>query len=277
MRLARFAVDGPGLVGYESAGELIEVGLSWPELLETVTSRRAPQLPETGRRWPRAAVHLLPPLDPHSRGLFCIGMNYAEHSDEAGASLGPKSSHPPLFLKLAASMAGPDDDVALPFSASAQFDWEAELGVVIGRGGRDIEPEGVAAHIAGYTIVNDVTARDLQRQHGQWLIGKSVDASSPMGPWVTTADEIPYPPELEISLAVNGDQKQRGNTSQMIHAIADLISMVSQTITLQPGDTFATGTPSGVGFTRQPPEYLTTGDKMTTEIQSLGVLSNVIK
>jgi len=277
MRLARFATSGLDRVGYETAEELVEVGLSWLEVLEAVTGRPEPRLPETGARWPLAAARLLPPLDPHSRGLFCIGMNYADHSDETGSSLGPKSTHPPFFLKPASAMVGPNDDIDLRSAASSQFDWEAELAVVIGKGGRRIDPDDVAGHIAGYTIVNDVTARDLQREHAQWLIGKSVDRSSPMGPWITTADEVPYPPQLEVSLAVNAYQKQNGNTGQMIHSIADMISMVSQTITLHPGDVFATGTPSGVGFTRQPPEYLGPGDKMTTEIQGLGVLSNVIR
>ena len=279
MRLARFSVDGTTAVGYiDDDAQLVEVPLSWAALLETVTSSTRPvRLPESGARWPLATGRLLAPLEPGSRGVFCIGMNYLDHATEAGDALGQKASRPPVFIKLASAMIGPEDELTVAPAVSSEFDWEVELGVLIGKGCRDVPPADVADHIAGYTIVNDITARDLQRDHGQWLIGKSIEGSSPIGPWVTTSDEIPFPPALEIVLSVNGMEKQRGRTDQMIYSVAEFISMTSRTVALQPGDVFATGTPAGVGFSRTPPQFLRPGDKLHAEIEKLGVLSNVVR
>jgi 2-keto-4-pentenoate hydratase/2-oxohepta-3-ene-1,7-dioic acid hydratase in catechol pathway len=181
-----------------------------------------------------------------------------------------------MFVKLASAMAGPNATLCLEPSVSSQFDWEIELGVVIGRGGRAIAKHAVPDHVTGYTIVNDVTARDLQRRHVQWFIGKNVDTSSPIGPWITTLDEAGYPPALEMVLSVNGVEKQRVGTDQMIFDVPTVVSTVSDAIELQVGDVFATGTPSGVGFARQPPESLQSGDVIEASIEGLGSQRNLV-
>jgi 2-keto-4-pentenoate hydratase/2-oxohepta-3-ene-1,7-dioic acid hydratase in catechol pathway len=204
-------------------------------------------------------------------------MNYVDHDAEARGLLKTESAaHPVTFVKLASAMADPDSALCLEPSVSSQFDWEVELGVVIGRGGRAIAKHAVPDHLAGYTIVNDVTARDLQRQHVQWFIGKNVDASSPVGPWVTTLDEAGYPPALEMVLSVNSVEKQRVRTDQMIFDVPTVVSTVSEAIELQVGDVFATGTPSGVGFARQPPESLQVDDVIEASIEGLGSQRNLV-
>ena len=233
MRLARCRVPGADRagVGLERDGLLFEVAESWTEALELCTGA-APGAPtETGRWWPLSDCELKAPMPDSGRGIICTGMNYMQHNAEArGLLKAAPSDHPVFFLKLAASMAHPDAALPLDPSISREFDWEIELGVVIGKGGRDIHRDDVAGHVAGYTIVIDVTARDLQRQHVQWFIGKNVAASSPIGPWVTTLDEAGYPPAAELSLSVNGHEKQNAKTTEMIFNVASLISTASRTI-----------------------------------------------
>jgi 2-keto-4-pentenoate hydratase/2-oxohepta-3-ene-1,7-dioic acid hydratase in catechol pathway len=204
-------------------------------------------------------------------------MNYIAHEAEAGKTLGaPRPERPVVFDKQVEAMADPDEVVHLDSALSTEFDWEAELAVVIGRPGRNIAPELVRGHVAGYTVLNDVTARDLQRGHVQWFLGKNIHRSSPVGPWVATADEIAYPPDLELTMTVNGVEKQHARTSELIFDIDTFVSTVSRYVKLEVGDVFATGTPAGVGFTRTPPEFLRAGDVMVAEIESIGQLRNVV-
>jgi len=279
MRLARFRskTDDETRVGVERDGLLWEVAEPWLTALASCAGPTPRVLTETGRSFALVDCELLAPLPAQGRGVFSVGMNYLDHDAEArGLLRAPETEDPVLFVKLASAMADPNAGLLLDRDVSEQFDWEVELGVVIGRPGRDIHPDDVPKHVAGYTIVNDVTARDLQRRHVQWFLGKNVDASSPIGPWVTTLDEAGYPPALELVLTVNGEEKQRGKTTDMVHDVPKLVSTVSKAVELQTGDVFATGTPAGVGFARQPPEFLRVGDVIEARIENLGQQRNVV-
>ena len=279
MRLARFVADGKTRIGFVTGDQIAELKGSWNEILSNFADGSSWIAPVTsGSQWPIAECELLAPLDSDSRGVICIGFNYREHAKEVGAQLGNRPApRPSIFQKLASSMLAPGKPLHLDPGLSGEVDWEVELGVVIGKGGRHIPAEQVADHIAGYTIVVDVTARDLQRDHVQWFMGKNLHRSSPIGPWVTTMDEIGFPPVLQISLHVNDVEKQRSTTDRMIWGIDEFISMTSSCVELQPGDVFATGSPPGVGFSRQPPEYLRPGDLLRAEIQHLGRLEHDVQ
>lgn len=276
MRLVRFEIEGTCRIGKVVDGQVHEAAGEWDDLL-TSWSVPGATVEETGASFPFEACTLLAPLPDTRRGLFCVGMNYSDHTSEAGKALRAERSDVPIvFLKTVDAVADPGSRLSLDVSTSTEFDWEVELAVIIGRGGRHIDPRLVEEHIAGYTILNDITARDVQRRHVQWHLGKNVDRSSPLGPWVVTADEIDYPPDLEISLSVNGTVKQRARTSELVFDIADLMSTVSAYISLQPGDIIATGTPAGVGFARTPPEFLRSGDVIEANIEGIGTLCNTV-
>ena len=279
MRLVKFSAAGESRVGVLQNGMIEELAVSWREALERVTggSGRA-ALPAAERSWAVDECTLQAPLSDDGRPIFCLGLNYIDHEAEAGGTFGmQRPVSPVVFAKQPESMADPDEDLFLDARLSTQFDWEVELAVIIGKGGRSIDPDGVARHIAGYSVLNDVTARDAQREHVQWHLGKNVHRSSPMGPWVTTADEIAYPPDLWLTLAVNGIEKQRARTSELIFDIGSMVSTVSRYIELRAGDIFATGTPAGVGFTRTPAEFLESGDVMVAEIENIGALQNRVR
>jgi 2-keto-4-pentenoate hydratase/2-oxohepta-3-ene-1,7-dioic acid hydratase in catechol pathway len=276
MRLVRFEIEGARRIGMVVDGQVLETEGGWGDLL---SSRSVPgaTVEKSGRSFPLEDCKLLAPLPDTGRGLFCVGMNYVDHASEAGKALKAERPDVPIvFVKTVDAVADPGAVLSLDPSISTEFDWEVELAVVVGRGGRRIDPRLVEEHIAGYTILNDVTARDLQRRHVQWHLGKNVDRSSPLGPWVVTADEIAYPPDVEISLSVNGMVKQRARTSELVFDIADLMSRVSRYIALEPGDIIATGTPAGVGFARTPPEFLRFGDLIEANIEGIGTLRNVV-
>jgi 2-keto-4-pentenoate hydratase/2-oxohepta-3-ene-1,7-dioic acid hydratase in catechol pathway len=222
-----------------------------------------------------AEVELMAPLTSDCRGLLCTGINYVDHQQESAETfVAELPEHPIVFFKTPSAVACPGASLALDERLSAQFDWEVELGVVIGRGGRDIRPEDAGRHVFGYTVVNDVTARDVQHRHKQWHLGKNVDASTPVGPWVVTADELGYPPVADLSLSVNGVLKQSANTRDMVFTVADQIAVISRYVALRPGDVLATGTPGGVGFARTPPEFLRPGDVVEARIEGVGALCN---
>lgn len=279
MRLACFSTntDHARRVGIVRDDGVTEIAEPWVTAMERCAGENPAPLTETGRTFSLDACTFLPPLPTGGRGLFCVGMNYREHDEEARRLLKtPPPAEPVIFWKLADTMVGAAADMALDPLISDEFDWEIELGVVIGRRGRHIGHGDVAAHIAGFTIVNDVTARDLQRRHVQWFLGKNVHASSPVGPWVSTLDEAGYPPALEMELTVNGVQKQRANTTDLIFNVTDLVVTLSRTIELVPGDVISSGTPQGVGFARQPPEYLQVGDVVEARIDGLGTQRNEV-
>jgi 2-keto-4-pentenoate hydratase/2-oxohepta-3-ene-1,7-dioic acid hydratase in catechol pathway len=223
-----------------------------------------------------AGVQLLAPI-PEPRGnVIAIGRNYAAHAQES-AGHGKAPDPPTVFTKAITTIAGPYDDVVVDPAVSDQVDWEVELGVVIGLRGRNIARARARDHVFGYLALNDVSARDIQfGWGGQYFKGKSLDGYCPTGPWIVTADEIEDPQHLSLRLSVNGVLKQDGNTRDMIYPVDALIEWVSKGMTLLSGAIMATGTPDGVGFARNPPEYLHPGDAMETEVESVGTMRNRI-
>lgn len=200
--------------------------------------------------------------------IVCIGLNYTDHAEEVGLPL-PKE--PTIFIKANSAISGPHDPIVRPKDA-VKLDYEVELAAVIGRAGRDIPGERALDHVFGYTVVNDVTARDLQRRHGQWFKGKSLDSFCPMGPVLVTADEILDPQKLDIQLRVNGQPRQSSNTARMVFSVAQCIEVLSAGMTLEPGDIISTGTPSGVGYAGG--GLLKIGDLVEAEVEQIGVLAN---
>jgi 2-keto-4-pentenoate hydratase/2-oxohepta-3-ene-1,7-dioic acid hydratase in catechol pathway len=200
--------------------------------------------------------------------FICIGLNYADHAAESGMAV---PAEPVVFGKWTSAICGPDDDVEIP-RGSSRTDWEVELGVVIGTGGRYIDEADALAHVAGYCVVNDVSEREYQLERGgQWDKGKGCDTFGPVGPWLVTTDEVPDPQNLDMWLEVNGKRYQTGNTRTMVFTVAHLVSYISRFMTLQPGDVISTGTPPGVGLGQKPdPVYLEPGDRMRLGIEGLG-------
>jgi 2,4-diketo-3-deoxy-L-fuconate hydrolase len=199
--------------------------------------------------------------------IVCAGMNYRDHCEEAGF---PIPEQPALFMKATTSLSGANDDIRLP-GAAQQVDWEIELAVVIGRRAAYVSPAEALRHVAGYAILNDVSDRDFQFNHGgQWFKGKSADTFCPLGPWLVTPDEVPDPQALELFLDLNGQRRQTGTTAKMIFSVAELISHTSQYMTLLPGDVLSTGTPPGVGMGQKPQVYLKQGDRLRLGITGLG-------
>ncbi len=218
-----------------------------------------------------ADVELLAPV-PDPRKIICIGLNYRDHAAETGK---PVPTEPILFAKFANSLAPDGATVTVP-ELARELDWEAELVAVIGRGGRDIPRAEALAHVAGYTVTNDLSSRLLQRSGGQWTRGKAIDGFLPMGPWLTTADEVADPQDLRVRCLVNGEVMQDGTTAEMVFGVADLVAELSRTITLEPGDLICTGTPPGVGMGRDPKVFLRDGDEVVVEIEGLGRLTTRI-
>jgi 2-keto-4-pentenoate hydratase/2-oxohepta-3-ene-1,7-dioic acid hydratase in catechol pathway len=224
-----------------------------------------------------ADAQLLAPIPRPARNVVCVGLNYAEHVAESRSVAGSDApKYPVFFTKPPTCVIGPDEPIPSHAAVTSEVDWEVELAAVIGREGRDIAEEQALDYVFGYTVANDVTARDLQRRHGQWYKGKGLDGFCPLGPLVVTGDEIPDPQALTVSLRVNGAEKQRARTAQMIFSVARLIAEWSAGMTLLPGDILLTGTPSGVGIGRNPPEFLKAGDVVEAEIEGIGVLRNPV-
>ena len=290
MRLASWSWGGSHHAGSVSAcgRELTPLAVPDPErgvlpLLEALV--RGEALPAAnGTRLPVSAVTLRAPLPRPRRGLFCVGRNYRAHASELAGSvfrdhLPAEDGWPIVFSKLAECVVGPTDDVRLPGAAvSEQIDYESELGVIIGRGGRDIPRSRAMDHIFGYTVLNDVTARDVQMRHKQWDLGKSFDTFCPMGPWITTADELDGRDTRVRGwvTAVGGEAelRQDGRTRDMLFDIPTLVETCSRGITLLPGDVIATGTPAGVGMGFKPERWLSSGDVVRIEIDGIGFIEN---
>jgi 2-keto-4-pentenoate hydratase/2-oxohepta-3-ene-1,7-dioic acid hydratase in catechol pathway len=204
--------------------------------------------------------------------IICVGLNYRDHALETGK---PIPTEPILFAKFANSVVPDGAHVAIP-ELTDEVDWEAELGVVIGSTASRVSVDDALQHVAGYVCMNDLSARDLQRSGGQWTRGKAIDGFLPMGPMLVTADEVPDPQALSIRCTVNGDVVQDSSTGQMVFGVAELISTISQTLTLEPGDCIATGTPPGVGMAMTPPRFLRESDVVTVEIEGLGTLTTTL-
>jgi 2-keto-4-pentenoate hydratase/2-oxohepta-3-ene-1,7-dioic acid hydratase in catechol pathway len=215
------------------------------------------------------------PAVPTGGKIVCVGLNYRKHAEEAGMAV-PET--PVLFNKFDTALAGHDEEIVLPPGAE-QCDYEAELGVVIGRIARRVSSDEALDFVFGYTVANDVSARDLQMRTSQWMVGKSLDGFCPVGPYLVTADEIVDPNTLDIELTLNGDTRQRSNTRDMIFPVRDIVSYISQYITLRPGDLILTGTPEGViaGLPSAERRWLKPGDRITAAIERIGRLSNTLK
>ena len=251
--------------------ELIEAG---PELLAKLADASAE---------PVEGATLLAPIPRPRRCVFCVGWNYLEHFEEGkgkrGGDYDPPEipDYPTLFSKPPTSVTGPNSGVFHPAPVSEQLDWEVELAVIIGKGGRNITQDDAMSHVFGYTIGVDVSVRDLQRRHGaQWFKGKGLDTHCPLGPWIVTTDEIPDPYALHLELSVNGEVKQSDPTSLMVFQIPRIIEEFSLGMALEPGDVILSGTPSGMGLARTPPEFMKIGDEMVATISGIGTLVNPI-
>lgn len=205
--------------------------------------------------------------------IICVGHNFRKHIQEMGREI---PTHPVIFAKFANTIIGPEDDIPY-YPISDQLDYEMEFAFVIGKQARNVSEEDALDYVAGYTIANDVTYRDIQRRTLQWLQGKTVDGSLPLGPHLVTADEIGDPAGLEMVLKVNGEVRQSTNTDDFVFNVPKLVSFLSGLLTLEPGDLVLTGTPGGVGFAMNPPQFLKDGDVVTIEIEKIGVLENKVK
>ncbi|MDF3983180.1 fumarylacetoacetate hydrolase family protein [Luteibacter sp. PPL201] len=271
MKLARYGAPGhekPGLI--DGDGRLRDLSGVVPDLTGDV-------LGNTGlRRLAAIDPASLPLVEGEPRygapvsgigKMLCVGMNYADHAAETGA---PVPEQPVLFMKATTAIGGPNDTVVIP-RGSVKTDWEVELGVIIGDVTREVSVEQALEHVAGYAVINDLSERAFQLEHGgQWVKGKSCDTFGPIGPWLVTRDEVPEPQDLSLWLEVNGHRYQSGNTRTMVFGVAALVSYISRYMTLMPGDVISTGTPAGVGLGLKPPTYLKPGDVIELGIDGLG-------
>ncbi|HET8744386.1 MAG TPA: fumarylacetoacetate hydrolase family protein [Ramlibacter sp.] len=291
MKIAAYRHQGQPGVGRVSAdGRQVEPFQLSPEeaargalpIVEAQAAGRA--LPATGAPIALDQVELLAPIPRPRRNIFCVGKNYHAHAkefagsgfDSSAKSHGDIPAEPIYFSKVPESVIGHKADIVHPGEVSAAIDYECELGVIIGKGGKGIQRADAMSHVWGYTIINDVTARDWQSRHQQWLLGKSFDTFCPMGPWIVTADEMDGQ-NTDVKLWVNGELRQDANTRDFIFDIPKMIETLSGGITLYPGDIIATGTPVGVGIGFKPPKYLKPGDVVRLEIQGIGVLENKLR
>ena len=241
-------------------------------------------LPKARKTVSFSEVVFLPPITQPSKDIICVVKNYAKHAVEFADSGYDSSSTdindvipeaPIMFTKAARTMIGATDDIIAPWNITQAVDYEAELGVIIGREGRFISEQSAYDHVWGYTVVNDMSARDLQSRHQQWLLGKSIDTFCPIGPWIVTADEVD-PEDMDVSCWVNGERRQHANTRDLIFNIPSIIAAASASMTLCPGDIIATGTPAGVGVGFNPPKFLQIGDSVKVEISGIGAIENAI-
>jgi 2-keto-4-pentenoate hydratase/2-oxohepta-3-ene-1,7-dioic acid hydratase in catechol pathway len=288
MRLATVPLDhGPQLVLEHDHALWWPSQAGWPVSLMALLAagrERQQEIVRDPKRWLAGArrldadaVEWLAPIPRPAKNILCLGLNYRDHAEESARAKGlpvklPKDAV--VFTKAVTTVTGPYADVPAHATVTKELDWEVELGVIIGTGGRGIARERALDHVFGYTVINDLSARDLQFRHSQFFLGKSLDGHCPMGPVVVTADEIPDPQKLVLTCKVNGALKQDGHTRDMIFDVATTIEILSRGMTLEPGDIISTGTPAGVGFARQPPEFLRPGDVVECTVQNIGTLRN---
>ena len=258
---------------------LIEAGATaWSAVADAASSALGSGGASGAAAHPRTAVQLHAPLRPR-KNVMCLGLNYKSHVAEGAKARGQQlrlPEVPVVFTKAPTAVNGPYDDIPSHAGVTSEMDWEAEMGLVIGAGGTGIACADALAHVFGYTVINDITARDLQFRHKQWFRGKSLDGCCPMGPCVVTADEFGDPQAKRVSARVNGVTKQDASTSAMIFSVDVIVETLSRGMTLEPGDVISTGTPAGVGFARTPPEFLEAGDVVEAEVERIGTLRNRI-
>ncbi len=308
MKLVSFNYEGNTRIGCIADEQIIDLNFAYRSMLESEGLIRAEQIAEafipanmigflqggkqsldlakkaiqyvndTAQTFKYKVIHQVsdvkieaPVLNPGK--MICVGHNYREHILEMGREIPPV---PVVFAKFANTVIGPQDDIPF-FPVSDQLDYEAEFAFVIGKRARNVSQENALEYVSGYTIVNDVTYRDLQRRTIEWLQGKTVEGSAPMGPWLVTADELKDPSGLEVVLTVNGEERQRSNTKNLVFTVAFLVEFLSNLMTLEPGDVILTGTPGGVGVARDPQVFLKDGDVVRIEIDRIGALENQVK
>ena len=271
MKLLRYGPKGrekPGLL--DDDGKIRDLSDKVDDITPDVIDKKLERLKKI-RPGSLPLVKGRPRLGPPIAGFqkfLCIGLNYSDHAKETGHDI---PTEPVLFSKTMNALAGPNDDVVRP-KGSKKMDWEVELAIVIGKRAKYVAKKDALDHVAGYTIVNDVSEREFQIERGgQWVKGKACDGFGPMGPWLVTKDEIPNPQKLDIWLEVDGERQQDGNTKTMIFSVAHIVSYLSKIMTLEPGDVIATGTPPGVGAGQKPQRFLKNGETMTLGIEGLGV------
>jgi len=291
VKLANLRIDGHAVVALVNSDEntywtiqslVPDFSGDMVQLVHNFSNLKSDLKPKTAGS-PLADVKVLAPIDQPRRNIFCVGKNYHEHAAEfqnSGFDSSAKNGEhapeaPVLFTKPASTIIGPGDKIPRHTSVTSQLDYEAELGVVIGKAGRNISKANAMDYVFGYTVINDFTARDLQKLHRQWFLGKSLDGFCPMGPYLVTADEVDGQ-NIDVKCWVNGDLRQNSNTSNLIFDIPTLIETLSAGIELQPGDVIATGTPAGVGIGFTPPRFLQKGDVVRIEIENVGVLENEV-
>jgi 2-keto-4-pentenoate hydratase/2-oxohepta-3-ene-1,7-dioic acid hydratase in catechol pathway len=291
MKIAAYLDQGRPTVGIVSSDLLSvlplelsaeDAALGAQAIVELMAAGNA--MPSTGAPVGMNAVQLMAPLPRPRRNLFCVGKNYHAHArefagsgfDSSAKSGGDIPSAPIIFTKVPECVIATGEPIVIPAGVSTAIDYEVELAVVIGRGGKGIKAAEAMKHVWGYTIVNDVTARDWQSRHQQWDMGKSFDTFCPMGPWLVTADECDGT-RTQVRCWVNGEERQNASTTDLIFDIPTLIETLSAGITLYPGDVIATGTPVGVGIGFNPPKYLRAGDVVRMEIDGIGVLENPVR
>ena len=290
MRLASASIDGirrlAAVVERQTALALLPVALG---SLDDVIRGGQPALAAAEEaladapRIPLEGVRLEAPLQRFNRDILCTGWNYWDHFEESrgkreGQDPDKRPEHPTFFTKGPDTVIGPSDDIAFDPRLSSKWDYEAEVAIIIGRDGRSIPEDRAWEHVFGLCVANDISQRDLQRAHGgQWLKGKSIDATMPLGPWITTCDDIEDPADLQIECELNGTVLQRASTSQMACPIERLIAELSWGMTLRAGDVLLTGTPSGIGNARDPQVFLQDGDLVVTRVTGLGTVSNRVR
>ncbi|MFC4769400.1 fumarylacetoacetate hydrolase family protein [Effusibacillus consociatus] len=278
-------VTGEGVLDLHAAKEALGISVNLPESLVEVIEAgdsaidlvQSIQKSAESSKYilPVSDVQLLAPIPRPRKNIFCVGKNYVEHAKEMKADKPPE--HPILFSKAPTSVIGPDADIDSHPGVTEKIDYEGELAIVIGKKAKSVKKEQAYEYVFGYTIINDVSARDKQFRHTQWLLGKSLDTFCPMGPVLVHKSELPDPQNLNLETRVNGEVRQSSNTSLMIFDIPTLIATITEGTTLEPGDIIATGTPAGVGMGFEPPRLLQAGDVVEVEIEGIGVLRNQVK
>jgi 2-keto-4-pentenoate hydratase/2-oxohepta-3-ene-1,7-dioic acid hydratase in catechol pathway len=282
MKIAAFEFDGRSALGRVEGEEVVvlhegDAGAALLSLIEGGEGAAA-----GGKRVRLADVKLLPPAVSARAAVYCVGKNYHAHAKEffgSGFDSSAKEevpTQPVIFAKAGSCLVGQGDEVKASLDPTATVDYEGELAIVIGKTAHRVAKADAYDYVYGYTICNDVTSRELQKRHNQWLIGKSLDTFGPLGPWIVTADELGDVRELELTTTINGEVRQQAKVADLIFDIPTLIETLTATMTLQPGDIIATGTPAGVGIGSKPPRYLQPGDRMEVSISGIGTLTNPV-
>ena len=281
MRFVQFSTPStgprPGILDGEMVRPL-DGPASLAELIALDPGARSAAVQRAGAPVPLSSVTLHAPLRPR-KNVICVGRNYIAHAEEGARARGEElklPAVPTIFTKAPTAIADPEATLRLDGRVSQRYDWEAELAVVIGARCKNVREDDALDVVFGYTCLNDISARDLQNATTQWFMGKTLDDSCPLGPWIVSADEVGDPQALDVTLRLNGTVKQHAGTSSMIFPVKRIIAYVTQGTTLEPGDVIATGTPEGVGFARTPPEFMADGDVVEVEVSKIGVLRNRI-